>query len=492
MKLKNILVIIAAILTMTVGSGYGQGPSIPLSKIHWEIIRLPVDTSLPVKFIAYDSLHAVMFTRKDSVYIDSLNFLASKYPSHYFETSDGGKTWEEIFDTTLGWFGGGTLYGMGAWVYPLLVDRSTRYWCLQHSMSDNGIGLFKSQNISNSFNRVFTRNSGSFQLATALTPTNPIIYSGDSGCLYRSTDGGVTFPYRIGGDKFRRIMHPSLSNDPALFGVIGPYIKKDLFHHTFIVNRPLAVKDSSDPLLKLFPHGMTVMITSDGGASWSDHHSLLPKENLENPLGNAHLQYINTKERLFLSSGYYYCEGYSKSVLYDKPIDYGGQETSHGYNFAYSDNDGRSWTFDSSFLYRRRGFEPSDKNTVWMSLTKNDMSNKYEPYQSAYILTRTTNMGATWEYDTTTLGHLYEQKADGHQIVFSDPRHGWIVARILGSIFILRYDANEQPLSVESDEGPRYFYPMWLHPIPAKDEVEVHFLNKGTIENIELYDILGR
>ena len=492
MKLKNVTVIITTILSVIVGNGYCQSSTIPLNRMHWEVIRLPVDTSLPINFIAYDSVYSVIFTRKDITYIDSLNFLQSKHPSHYLETSNGGKTWTEIIDTTFRWFGGGTLYGSDAWTYPLLADRSTRYWNFQPYIGRSGNRFERSQNVSNSFRNIFHRTHGSYQLVTTLTPTNPIIYSGDSGCLYRSTDGGITFPYRLGGDVFRRVMHPDTLNDSTKFGMIGSYVKKDIFHHTFIVRRPGGIRDSSDPLFSLFPPGMTVMITSSGGASWSSHHSLLPTNNLRNHDSYGTLQYISSKERLFLSSNGYNPEGYSKSILYNKPIDYLGYETSHGYNFAYSDNDGKTWTFDSSFLYRRRGFEPSDKNTIWMTLTKNDMSNKYEPYQSAYILARTTDLGVTWEYDSTTLGQLYEQKADGHQIVFSDPRHGWIVARIEGSIFILRYDANEQPLSVESDKGPMYFYPMWLHPIPAKDEVEVHFLNKGTIENIELYDIMGR
>ena len=274
----------------------------PLNKLHWEIIKLSTDSSLPVKFIAYDSLHAVMFTRKDSTYIDSLNFLQFKQPSYYFETSDGGKSWKEIIDTTFNRFGGSTLYGADIWGYPLLADRTTRYWSFQPSTGGYGARFEKSQSVSNSFRNMFHRTHGSYQLVTTLTPTNPVIYSGDSGCLYRSIDGGATFPYRYGGEEFRRIMHPSLSNDSNLFGGIGCYVNKDLFNHTFIVKSPRDVQDSSDTLLQLFPPGLTVMITSSGGAAWTSHRTQYPKDNLANHHPQWDLQYISSKERLFLSS----------------------------------------------------------------------------------------------------------------------------------------------------------------------------------------------
>lgn len=125
-----------------------------------------------------------------------------------------------------------------------------------------------------------------------------------------------------------------------------------------------------------------------------------------------------------------------------------------------------------------------------MTLTTDSIASMSHHYP-AHILARTTNMGASWEYDSTTLGELFEQKADGHIITFSDPRHGWIAAQSGSNTFILRYDANEQLKSVEKGKAQTFYY-MWLHPIPAKDEVEVHFLKEGTIESIELYDIMGR
>ncbi len=473
------LIIIYILCLIGTVSSYAQS----INDYDWKPVRIPVDSLRSQYLIALDSQHIVFVAIKDSTYIHSqYGYVVYDVLHYWFESSDGGKTWESRVDTT------SNLYNGSIKPYSpnfLIENISTRYVLA----ADSSTVLYRTTNSGHSWESLW---SGKYynQLVTSLTKNNPIIYDYNQKHLYRSTDGGLTFPYKLSDSVLHHTMWPDIIRNTEHSDCqyqIASYVKRDLLHHTFFPWRTGCINDT-EKYLAAFPDGLHTLVTTTFGVSWKHYVTPIPTQKKKEDLFGV-LDFTTQNDRLFFISrsfmanfffGYYYGSGISNNRI----------PTSCGFNFSYSDDDGRTWTFDTTYYTRRRAFEPVLKEEVWMSITKDEM-NVPGYYSPAYILTRTTDMGKSWEYDTTTLGQLFEQKADGHIITFSDPRHGWIAARIGADMFILRYDANEQPKSVEKGEAQTFFY-MWLYPIPAINEVQINFLKKGTMQDVEFFDVMGR
>src|SRR5688572_21691414 len=79
-----------------------------LSTFRWKDVRIPIDSLIPQHLFVIDSQHLVFIARKDSFYINDHNFFQDDIRHFWFESSDGGKSWNNRIDTNSNLFGGST------------------------------------------------------------------------------------------------------------------------------------------------------------------------------------------------------------------------------------------------------------------------------------------------------------------------------------------------------------------------------------------------
>jgi hypothetical protein len=465
----------------------------PLNGRKWTSVVLPVDSLVPYTLFAFDSLRAFYSASASHQYFDDIQQKYMHYHTHhYFQTDDGGKTWVEKYKTgygdTIGQLAGSSFFFF-TWRDRITGHQADSLRNYFHYFSSNSGTSWKKQYIT-------PAKDGIFPLAT-YSNNGLIAYSHDSGYLHRSTDYGQNYPTRLGKGIFHNTVRPSDTLSVELRDSLGiselsseiRFAVKDPLHYTVLVIPSAPIPDTT-----FFPFGIVTLVTTNGGASWEKHVSPIPNNSKLNRLYGT-LQYDNDKNIL-----YYFVSLFGEGRLdgvspnnsdpKNTTTNLPGEE-SLGFSYIYSTDDGRTWNFNEEFGLNRRAYEPVAAGEIWMTTTPNNIGIPGNGYQPAHYIKRTTDFGATWETDSITLGEFYEQKVDGRLITFSDPRHGWIVARSQEKTYILRYDANEQPLSVKDDNAETNSA-MWLFPSPAKDEVNINFVKEGVIQDIEFFDIMGR
>jgi hypothetical protein len=269
----------------------------------------------------------------------------------------------------------------------------------------------------------------------------------------------------------------------------------DPLHWTAVVYRTPGGFPPDDSISenRMFPNGLRTLVTSNAGKSWQLFNTQLPYSS-HLPLEGL-LQYIKGTSHLYYFSNYGQ-EGFFNTewdLFTDPPTLKTYMNMSrpmHGINFCYSSDYGKTWKIDTTFGQRRRGFEAVQKDELWFTLPRTETGRDDDP---AYILARTTDGGVSYAFDTTTLTH-FEQKLDGRIITFSDPRHGWIVATGDNhkDLYILRYDANEQPKSVEEDIYKGYYGLHYtLYPNPANGTATLNLYRELHPTEIKAFSVLG-
>ena len=487
--------IITLIVLLCCSVAYSQ----PLNQRKWSTYLLPIDSLEPISLIFYDSTHGYLTGFKDTAFLDD-TLRAFNYGPNYFlfETFDGGKSWMRNTDTNIVRTNRVGVGGFGSTIhYANLLTRYTENYSRGR--------ITRSDDYGKSWKKVWNSygNNKNFQLLTVLDSRDLLVYDWDSEHIYKSYDGGFTYPTRLGDGLFHDTLWPDTSNN-SIYGLYKGginFIAKDALHYTALVQGVRVSPDTSElniHLKELFPSGIRTLITENGGASWKlfetpeDSFAVNNTGTLQYATGTSNLYY-------FTGDGFSHARVFGEGAVSDGDVYHywEGSRPVYGINYFYSPDDGRTWRGDTMFSRRRRGYEVVKENELWFTLTRDNLNFRERFHAPAYILARTTDNGLTYEYDSTTLNGRYvgEFPLDGRIITFSDPRHGWIAAVQEHKTYIFRYDANEQPVSV-NDEGPIYYdrnyQPMTLGPIPARDEVQIAIPNSMHIKNIEIYDIMGR
>jgi hypothetical protein len=440
---------------------------------------------------------------------------------------DGGRTWRRITDTSvasifgtmdvqhIGGCDGGTFGGGGG---QMLMPSAHRWFLSNPSPPESTTGgfgfepyihyglLFRSIDQGQSWAPTGTWKASASSARVHPTPIAAL--SGDyllaedpNGRLILSGDGGNTFSRTVMDSVFRREIWPNRRVDSVgevidSISFPGIYIfdNSDLYHWTLIPWNGVSVDSTSKV------RGLHVLTSSNFGTTWEIHHAPVAGSGREGLSENGFLQFLKgTPKVYFVPTGSestrlegdaypcYSCFGVSDSFkISHSPLNI---------TWMYSTDYGASWTFYTQYAALRRAFEVVQNDEVWITRRSANARSILDP---AFILSRTSDNGVTWEEDSSTLRGLEAEKLDGRIITFSDPRHGWIAATAgdpdAGGrhVFILRYDASEQPAGVEytQNEFTKFLYK--IYPNPSAQDVHLQIFAPRVVSKVEIYDLLGR
>ncbi len=319
-------------------------------------------------------------------------------------------------------------------------------------------------------------------------------YQEDSALIYRSLDSGRSFSYLLGDDAFRNsLVYYADTGHTEKFNASVTFNSRSPFHWTFFVSRPGIKKDSI--LEGRFPPGIRTLVTTNGGKTFAVHTTPYPN-NADSTDYSGAIRGFGQYDPLTQSQLFYFGAYGSEGRDATPNWVYGGHNDDQSpfyVNYAYSDDDGRTWKFVSDFVRRRHAYEPIRPGEVLLSLTERDINIRTQPPSPpAYILARTTNNGSSWEYDSTALTRF--EKLDGRIITSIGPRFVWIAARLNEKTYLMRLKS--ELMSVESDIESRplrggYGYHYTLYPNPASESVTLDFYREIMIHDIQAINIIG-
>ncbi len=454
----------------------------------WSSVAIPGDSLSPFALTFFDSLHGYLGVTQISKIIDT-NSNQTLTHSFYFETSDGGKNWKKLTDSNI------SGPGIGDYNPPVLfASLNSRYFfnsdppffhpygAIIHS-SDAGISWqipFYNQNLELYPLQIF--------------PGNTLLAYDKSytGKLYKSYNGGKSYTPFV--DSTYQFTIHNVGKDPhyTSFGIIDSsfggrlsFDNSELMHWTIAINRSASAHILHPPT---DPMGLQTLLSEDYGNSWKTYNTQIPGEDTLSRIGGT-LQYIKGTSNLYYFTGQL-SEGFRDYGSQLSTADYG--DPMFGINWLYSTDYGKSWEFQYSYSSRRRAFEAVRQSEVWITARTANSKHTWDP---ASIIARTTDNGLTWEEDAKTLTN--DANNDGRIMTFSDPRHGWIVAKngdsaLGGRVNIFRYDASEQPInSVETQTEFTQKY-LKIYPNPSWDQVRLQLGNPRTVLKVEFFDFMGR
>ncbi len=490
----------------------------PLNYV-WKKVHISSDSLRPnwISFIDSTTGYFCASIKQNSP--DQIYFPHYVYKTIFFQTVNGGMDWSIMQDTLFNqpYLLNGTVFTHSPfrpYFFPSLNDNYIYMPIFDTSVKIIDTIYAKGDTLINTSRNWFARrNNGgvwrvdkkdpwgnspnSYNILCYALGGKDLLFYCDTGSLrnriVRSYDGGQSIQYLSSDEFFARVLRPDTVGDnkdaEAQFFIEA----SDPLHWTVIINRGRGVLDTTTEY-KLFPRGLRTLVTSNAGKSWSLHSTIITNED-DIPL-QGNMQYIKGTPHLYYFSGWsHIAEGFLDpdwNLQKDPPelSYYNLARPMLGINVCYSSDYGKTWKIDTTFGQRRRGFEAVQKDELWFTLPKKETGRDDDP---AYILARTTDGGVSYAFDTTTLTH-FEQKLDGRIITFSDPRHGWIVATGDNhkDLYILRYDANEQPKSVEDELFKGYYGVHYtLYPNPARETATLDLYKYFMMEDLKAYNILG-
>jgi hypothetical protein len=483
---------------------------------HWESVFLPInDTIIPISLVFADSLHGYFYavrpeTRLGAHRSDGIPLL--------FATTDGGKKWtnrnaEQIFKTELTLdtnIGGGAHFAS----YPYItLPTSNSITLPNYFVSYKDLGFYTS--LDNGLSWSFARSNPAIMrlgneeakyLGAIDTKTHLILHidTGSKVEFWISRDMGMTFVDKRSPDS---ILVNGLRDRSGNTGVeFAPnhfsFSKHDDLHWI------ITTSDSDNfisQLGKAFditrPFKITSLLTSDGGRHWEKYQNTLAHF----PSIYGYLldtKYLRNTSYVYMttsgSEGYLWFGGGRDSIFNfasaSQSIDSRSPDAKYYWaNYVFSSDSGKTWIEDTSYAPRRRGFEPAAPGDVWCTITKADTL-KNDAMMATEII-HTTDFGASWSIDSTSLFVPDFGPFDGRIVTFSDPRHGWIYGRSKDykTSVIFRYVEDDNafaPYIPTFNETYRTY--LQLYPDPATSSITFKTVVIYPIENVEISDMLGR
>lgn len=471
----------------------------------WSYIEIAGDSIKPTGLYFMDSLHGVLScARSRSWWPDyDLHSGQNAVKIYWYRTSDGGNSWSLIN------FEGADYQDTACNEYPVNFtnlcfskNNGTLYLGNLSLLSEGNCYSFRKFNIlcSEDYGRTWARKSfpidtsilsGEFKLQGSLSSNTIFLYCRgqalSSGKLLLSTDYGATFPFVKSDKIFEGVTKTSADSFEVTANI--RFDNSDFLNWTAIATALTPNCDTPE-----LGCGMTSLVTSNGGASWSKHKYLLPT--FENNRITGTPQYVKGTPHL-----YYFLHNEFSGITREGDINrHGGLDLKVGYHYnsesafntsyLYSSDYGKTWTPQHTYGTRRRAFEVVDVENVWMTVCKED--NIYVPERRAGTIVRTTDNGLTWEEDQSTLVINDVGVFDGRIISFSDPRHGWIAANDVSRTYIFRWIADEKT-SVRPEVGEEQeTFRIKIYPNPAQEETNILLPETRSVARVELFDAMGR
>ncbi len=197
----------------------------------WSSIEIPGDSLLVGSLTFLDSLHGYLGVTQISEIIDTTNNQKISR-SFYFETTDGGKKWEKITDSTIASPQPSIQYNSSV----LFSTLSSRYISgVRVPGTGDSYSIAHSSNGGNSWNiPIQTHRRKVYGLHAFPNDYNFLVYDLDSGTLFSSFDHGNTYPQRDVDSVYLHTLYNKVKDglppfERTLNGVV--YLQKGLYHH---------------------------------------------------------------------------------------------------------------------------------------------------------------------------------------------------------------------------------------------------------------------
>ena len=448
----------------------------------WTRVEIPVDSLTPTSLTFFDSLHGYLGAFIRSEYFGP-PYQSVEKKHVWFETTNGGKTWAKLTDTVFASDSGFYLpFFYPSMLFPSLKDR----FIFTGNYKNNDIRrIIHSSNYGASWQVERTwlfpqTTQGDFYFLNALSGYNLYAFNRKDYRIYQSSDGGKSFPIRYSDTVFRNTIFPFYPIDSSTAVSSISLAQSDPVHWTVTLYRAAGAK------IQL---GLQSLVSSNAGANWKTYNTPIPGED-DNHRLNGTLQCIKGTPTVFYFTGIF-GEGLRDPAIPSSNyyVERLPSQPMYGINYLYSTDYGAHWEFHKEYGNSRRGFEAVGTKELWMTAANTDSLTEYD---FAHKIIHTTDNGATWNVDSTTLT-LETAKYDGRIVTFSDPGHGWIAAIDHEKhTFIYRYDASEQGNASVSESAMPYDDYCKLYPNPATDELSVQTLWFQKINKLLCYDMLGR
>jgi hypothetical protein len=469
---------------------------------HWQMVSIPKDSIAPISLTFFDSLHGFLIcVKQKQISLFPGDVIANDF---YFETSDGGRSWNEVNDpviigkrdSALNWQSGGApafglsiVYGSLSSIYFYTGNITGNHPPLLGNIvrSDNG-GL--------SWFIPDKKPKKHLYPLHAFTPYDFLAYDADSGTLYESYDGGSNYRRIMDSTFYYTINRLQLDTNYTGYGTFENIASSLSFDNSDRLHWTVAINNVS-PLFNLHPPvspmGLQILQSDNLGTTWKSYLTPIPGEDSNGRIQGT-LQFIkNTPNLYYFTSGTGSPDGLGR---FYGSVDYG--DPMLGINWLYSIDYGKSWEIQKAHGDKRRAHSAVRNNEVWITARPSKSLHSVDP---AIIIARTTDNGKTWEADSSTLHLQNDGIYDGRIMTFSDPRHGWIAASI-GSFYdpnsyktaVFRYDENEQfhqlADHINDPNDIRKF--MKIYPNPSQSEVNFNIFEYYEMQKVEFYDVVGR
>ncbi len=308
--------------------------------------------------------------------------------------------------------------------------------------------------------------------------------------LQRSLDLGKTYS-SLGQNQtlIEQFYQLGLPGDTSCVARGSSFAHHSIYNYTFAIrNRG---KNVHADTFTYKTAGLNTLVSSDEGSSWTYHNYRLPGDSA----ARIYVELQPIKKTLHLYGfNSIYREGSDYQPHWIQPDTLKGgynADGSAGLSFLHSSDQGKTWTPNYDFAKRFRAFEAVAPGEVWMTVCPEETITNATP---AWWIVHTTDNGATWEIDSTSLKNPNPEDHthyDGQIITFTDRTHGWIAAEYKGAAHIFRYDPQEKSVVEAGPSGierPIFSY----YPHPVTSETTLLIPETLTIQSIEFCDVVGR
>jgi hypothetical protein len=223
--------------------------------------------------------------------------------------------------------------------------------------------------------------------------------------------------------------------------------------------------------------GLTSIVTQDSGNTWKNYNTVFPGYENDTLYGGCQFQKGTSNVWQFPRRR---LETHWGENLYN--LRYHRDHPSYNISYCYSEDYGKTWSYDTSFYLRNNNTFGVSPGNVWMLLLDSNYHSQY-PRSAAYTIAHTLDYGKTWDLDTVSLYIPDLGLADARCSYFTDKTHGWISAIYDRKPYVFRYHA---PQTSTVANAP-YANALSLFPNPARDVLHVE--GSGTVQ---VLDALGR
>ena len=383
--------------------------------------------------------------------------------AHWFRTIDGGLTWTPITFDGLGPKTPKDGFNMPKnastpthnSIYLSYTPSATNY--LLRSLNTGVLWDTTKCDVDlTQYFTMFTEKEGYGVGATSFTPL-----------LYKTADGGHTFPVHVGDSLFSSSLFSS--NNGNLFSSSAEFTDK--LHGTFII------KDGNINQAK----GLTTLVTSNGGVSWKKFHTDFASfiddslfGNIQYQKGTPNLWLMPSKEKISNVSDYWRWQGLSKNRL----------------TYCFSSDYGKSWSYDTSFAGKVAAIYGITPSNIWMLLFPKNVKRGAGDFGTVYTIVHSINSGLSWDIDTSSIGYASDLgRSNAQAMYFTDANHGWIAAIHDNRPYVFYYQPSYNSVIDHLNSAK---YNSSLFPNPAIDHIRISLPEGVVIMQTEVYDIQGR